>query len=54
MTMQTTVGKTTDKKEIKAFALQRKCRFITCIHCINERCTANKCDMYENDYIQEG
>ena len=54
MTMQNKVGKTTDKKEIKGFASQRKCGFITCIHCINERCTTNKCDMFEREYIQEG
>lgn len=54
MTMQNKVSKTTDKKEIKGFASQRKCGFITCIHCINERCTTNKCDMFEREYIQEG
>lgn len=41
-------------KENGSFSEKRKCGVITCIHCINDRCTSNKCDMFENQYIQEG
>ena len=54
MTMKSEASKTTDKKDMKGFVQQRKCGFITCIHCINERCSTSKCDMFEREYIQEG
>lgn len=42
------------KEQQGAFYNQRKCGYITCIHCINERCTSDKCDMFEREYVQEG
>jgi hypothetical protein len=31
----------------------KKCGMITCIHCICNTCTIEKCDFYERYYIQE-
>ncbi|MEJ8552911.1 hypothetical protein [Tepidibacter sp. Z1-5] len=31
----------------------RKCRVITCIHCVGDRCTNDTCEMYERSLIQE-
>lgn len=32
---------------------RRKCGTVTCIHCICNVCTAEKCDFYERTYRQE-
>ncbi|MCT4565191.1 MAG: hypothetical protein N4A68_12880 [Maledivibacter sp.] len=32
---------------------KRKCGMITCIHCIGNNCTTDKCDFYERIYRQE-
>lgn len=31
----------------------RKCGMVTCIHCICNSCTIDKCDFYERLYRQE-
>jgi len=33
--------------------VNRKCGTITCIHCICDKCTVDKCDFYERAYRQE-
>lgn len=30
------------------------CGVITCINCINETCTSDVCDLYEDSHSQEG
>ncbi|MGL5256661.1 MAG: hypothetical protein ACRC76_06445 [Proteocatella sp.] len=37
------------KKETMMF-----CGVITCINCVNETCTADACDLYEDSQLQEG
>lgn len=37
------------KKETMMF-----CGVITCINCVNETCTADSCDLYEDSQLQEG
>ncbi len=32
----------------------KKCRVISCIHCIGDRCTNETCEIYERTFIQEG
>ncbi|WP_432409530.1 hypothetical protein [Wukongibacter sp. M2B1] len=32
---------------------KRKCGMVTCIHCICNNCTVDKCDFYERAYKQE-
>lgn len=32
---------------------RKKCGTVTCIHCICNVCTADKCDFYERTYRQE-
>ncbi|MCG8538712.1 MAG: hypothetical protein MJA82_02080 [Clostridia bacterium] len=32
---------------------KRKCGIETCIHCICNKCTIDKCDFYERIYRQE-
>ncbi|MCT4508376.1 MAG: hypothetical protein N4A48_06375 [Tepidibacter sp.] len=32
----------------------RKCRVMTCIHCVGDRCTNDTCEIYERSFIQEG
>jgi len=39
-----------DKKEKKE---KRKCGMITCIHCISNTCSLDKCEFYERIYKQE-
>lgn len=30
------------------------CGVITCINCVNQSCTTDKCDLYEESFSQEG
>ncbi|SHJ89648.1 hypothetical protein [Tepidibacter formicigenes] len=32
----------------------KKCKVITCIHCVADRCNNEICEMYERSFIQEG
>lgn len=32
----------------------KKCRVVTCIHCIGDVCTNETCEIYERSFIQEG
>ena len=40
---------TNRKKETMMF-----CGVITCINCVNETCTSDTCDLYEDSQSQEG
>ncbi|CAH2214317.1 hypothetical protein [Tepidibacter aestuarii] len=32
----------------------KKCRVITCIHCVGDVCANETCEIYERSFIQEG
>ncbi|WP_187296338.1 hypothetical protein [Tepidibacter mesophilus] len=32
----------------------KKCRAVTCIHCVGDVCTNETCEIYERLFIQEG
>ncbi|WP_156888501.1 hypothetical protein [Proteocatella sphenisci] len=48
----------TNKNSTQAISKNKEtmmfCGVITCINCVNETCTSDACDLYEDSQSQEG